>query len=67
MAIYVFCVQCSEWIHVICTGVKRVTPMFSRNSCRKCEGYIGEAVEQEEKLCNEVKTVTGNSHSLLTG
>ena len=32
--------------------------MISRNlTCRKCEGNIGEAVEQEEKLCDEVETV----------
>ena len=27
-------------------------------TCRKCEGNIGEAVEQEEKLCDEVETVS---------
>ena len=33
--------------------------MFQRNfTCRKCEGNIGEAVEQEEKLCDEVETVS---------
>ena len=26
-------------------------------TCRKCEGNIGKAVEQEEKLCHEVETV----------
>ena len=32
--------------------------MFSRNlACRKCEGNIGEAVEEEEKSCDEVETV----------
>ena len=46
------CVQCGTWIHSRCAGVKLVTPKFSR----KCEGNIGEAVEQEEKLCNEVET-----------
>ena len=31
---------------------------FSRNFiCRKCDGNIGEAVEQEEKLCDGVETV----------
>ena len=35
-----------------------VTLKFSRNiTCRKSEGNIGEAVEQDEKLCNEVETV----------
>ena len=39
--------------------MKRVTPKFSRNfTCRKCEGNIGEAVEQEEKPCDEVETVS---------
>ena len=31
--------------------------IYMRNfTCRKCEGNIGEAVEQEERLCNEVET-----------
>ena len=35
-----------------------MTPTFSRNfTCKKCEGDIGGAVEQEEKLCNEVDIV----------
>ena len=35
-----------------------MNPKFSRNyTCRKCEGSIGEAVEQEGKLCDEVETV----------
>ena len=56
----VLCVQCGKWIHGRCAGVKRVTPMFSRNfTCRKCEGNIGESVEQEEKLCDDVETVWG--------
>ena len=38
--------------------MKRVTTKFPRNfTCRKCEGNIGEVVEQEEKLCNEMETV----------
>ena len=37
--------------------MKRVTPKFSRHlKCRKCEGNIGEAVEQKEKLCDEVES-----------
>ena len=51
------CVQCGKWRHSRCVGVKMVTPKFSTNfTCRKCEGNIGEAVEQEEKLCDEVET-----------
>ena len=54
----VFCVQCGRWIHGRYVGVKMVTQKFSMNfTCRKCEGTIGEAVEQEEKLCDEVETV----------
>ena len=35
-----------------------VTQSFSRNfAYSKCEGNIGEAVEQEVKLCDEVATV----------
>ena len=35
-----------------------MTPMFSRDlTLRKCERDIGEAVEQEEKLCDGVETV----------
>ena len=26
-------------------------------TCRRCEGNVGEAVEQEGKLCDEVETV----------
>ena len=45
------CLQCGKWIHGICAEVKRVTPTFSRNfAYRKCEGNIGEAVEQEEVM-----------------
>ena len=35
-----------------------MTPKFYRDfTCRKYEENIGEAVEQDEKLCNEVETV----------
>ena len=35
-----------------------MTPTFSRSfTCRKCVGNIVEAVEQEDKLCDEVETV----------
>ena len=55
----VLCLQCGKWIHGRCAGMKRVTPKSQRNTkCRKCEVNIGKAVEQEEKLCNEMKTVS---------
>ena len=35
-----------------------MTSCLSRNfACRKCDGNIGEAEEQGEKLCDEVETV----------
>ena len=38
--------------------MKWVTPKFYGNfTCLGCEGNIGEAVEQEEKLSDEVETV----------
>ena len=44
-----------------------MTPTSSRNlTCRKCERNVGEAVEQEEMLCDEVESVR-HSHILVTG
>ena len=44
----VLCVQCGRWIHGKRPGVKNDIPKFSRNfTCRKCEGNIGEALEQK--------------------
>ena len=61
MANSVLCLQCGAWIYGRCDGVKKVTQQFKRNfTCRKYEGNIGDAVEQEEKLCDEVGIVTGN-------
>ena len=54
----VLCLQFGKLTHGRCAGVKRVTPKLSRNfACKKCESNIGEAVEQEEKMCDEVETV----------
>ena len=40
-----------------------ITTTFSTNSAyRKCERNIREAVEQEEKLCDEVNTVREFTH-----
>ena len=45
----IMCLQCGKWIHSRCARMKMVTPKLSRNfACRKCEGNIGEAVEQEK-------------------
>ena len=45
------CAQCGNWTHGRRAEVKLVSPTFSRNfACLKCEGNIGEAVEQEEQL-----------------
>ena len=38
--------------------MKRVTAKFSTNVvCKKCDGNIGEAMEQVDKLYDEVDTV----------
>ena len=45
-------------MHSVVGGPTVDVPEFSRNfTCRKCEENIGEVVEQEEKLCDEVETV----------
>ena len=37
-----------------------MTQKISRNfTCRQCEGNIGEAMEQVEKLCDDIETVGG--------
>ena len=47
----VSCVQCGKWICSKCTGVKKVIQKFSKNfACKKCEGNIGKAVEQENAM-----------------
>ena len=51
-------VQCGKSTNVRYSGVKMAAPKFYRNlTCRKYEWNIGEAVEQEERLFDEVKTV----------
>ena len=38
--------------------MNRLTAKFSRNfACKECDGNIGEAVEQEVRLFDKVKTV----------
>ena len=54
----VLSVQCDNWINCRCARVKMVIAKFSRNfTCNKCEGDIGESVELEERLCDEMETV----------
>ena len=63
----VLCLQCGKWTHGRCAGMSSVTTKLSRNfACRKCDGNIGEAVKQEETLCDEVETVS-ELHILVTG
>ena len=46
------------WTHGRCAVMKMVTEKFYGNFLyRRCVGNVGEAVEQEEKLCDGVKTV----------
>ena len=40
-----------------CSGEGDLTA-YLNFACSVCNGNIGEAVEQEEKLCDEVKTVS---------
>ena len=55
---FIVCLQCVKWISGRCARVKMVTPKLSRNfTCRKCDRNIGEAVEQEIVLCDEVEAV----------
>ena len=43
----------------MCRSEKGETAKLSRNfPCRICKGNIGEVVEHEERLCDEVKTVS---------
>ena len=48
----------SKWIHRKLAGVKRE----KKNSSRKSKGNDGEAVEQEEKICDEVERVRELTH-----
>ena len=50
--------QCGKWIHSCFAIVKRFTIEFKKIVGGKYEGNIGESVEQDEKLCDEVKTVS---------
>ena len=54
--VILFCIGKST--HGRRVGVKRVIPRCSKNiTCRKCEQNIGEAVEQEGMLSDEVETL----------
>ena len=51
-------IKCDKWLRCRCAGKKSVTQKCQQHfACRKCEGNIGEVVEQEERLCDEVETV----------
>ena len=51
----VLCLLCGKWIHGRCAGMQRITPKLLKIIH---EENIGEAVEQEEKLCDEVESVS---------
>ena len=47
----IFYAQCGKRIRSTCAGVRMVTEKVSRNSaCRKCEGSIGERLDQEYSM-----------------
>ena len=55
----IWCLQCGKCINGRHGGVKMVTPKFPRNiTCRKCEGNIGESMEQEVNRCDELETAS---------
>ena len=41
----------------MCRSEKGSSKVFKKFSMKQCEGNVGEAVEQEEKLFDEVETV----------
>ena len=41
----------------MCQSEKGDSKVFKKFSCKKCEGIIGDTVEQEEKICDEFETV----------
>ena len=52
----VLCAKCGKRVHSRYAGVKCLTTKFSRTfACMKYEENIGKAVEQDEKLCDEVE------------
>ena len=44
-------------MHHRCQSENVKSTVKKKFTCRKCEGNIGEAVKQEEKLFDEVETV----------
>ena len=57
-------IQCGKWIHGRCDGVKRITSTNFEGILHvgilhagDVKRIYGEAVEQEEKLCDEVEAV----------
>ena len=57
----VLCTKCNQWIHGRCSKLKKVTPNMVRFFvCSKCnKATHGEGEEQQELMCDEVKTVKG--------
>ena len=55
----VLCKSCGNWIHGICAKIKRVTNRLAIDfRCGKCKGFHKNAVDQKEKLLDDVETVT---------
>ena len=46
----------------MCWSEKDNSKVFHKIKCRQCDGNIGEAVEQEESLCDEVDTASEFSY-----
>ena len=59
MVCAVLCKSCGNWIHRRCAKIKRVTNRLAIDiKCRQCKGCHENVEEQEEKLHDDVKTVT---------
>ena len=52
----VLCVQCGDWVHGRKWSAKGDSKVLRNCACKKCEGNIREAVEQEDNICDEVQT-----------
>ena len=58
----VLCKSCGNWIHGRCVRIKRLTNRHAIDiKCRKCEGCHKNG-DQEEKLHEDVETVTDFSY-----
>ena len=64
MANAVLCKSCGNWLHGRCAKIKRVTTTLAIDvCCRNCNGCHGNGEDQDERLHDDVETVTDYSIS----